>query len=95
VAIFKKCVCNADRISPGCAFPRNTDEPTQSAAQLSQWALGARFLWLVSGKPRGQSPPAANASAVRSTDPLAHDAAKAPITQSHAPRGARILWCGS
>lgn len=77
MAFFKKCVCNADRISPGCAFPRCADEPAQSAAQLPQWVLGARFLWFVSGKPRGRSPPAASASAVRSIDPLAHDATKA------------------
>jgi hypothetical protein len=41
--------CNADRISSGCALPQMADEPTQSAAQLSQWALGARFLWFISG----------------------------------------------
>lgn len=86
MAFFKICVCNADRISPGCALPRQADEPAQSAAQLSQWALGARFLWFVSGKPRGRSPPAASASAVRSVDPLALDADGADYAKPCAAR---------
>ena len=86
MAFFKICVCNADRISPGCALPRQADELAQSAAQLSQWALEARFLWFVSGKPRGRSPPAASASAVRSVDPLALDADGADFAKPCAAR---------
>ena len=70
MAIFKKCMCNADRISPGRALPPTADESASSAAQLSQWVLGARFLWSVSGEPGGQSPPTATMGAVRSVDPL-------------------------
>src|SRR5262249_18416338 len=45
-----------------------------------------RFLWFVSGKPRGRSPPAASASAVRSVDPLALDADGADYAKPCAAR---------